>query len=233
MPFVLDRSSTSTCRSVAVRRQCTRETSAASTMKSALVARPTVLMAPGVKRKVPSSLRRIHMAGYLSTSLLRRRARLQLLEPVQHDVNLCRSWQSTLGERRSKAENPTVGRNVVWTRVRRIGNSESPRNRYRIRERQARLRPHGNRHELAGRRHVKQLRAVARPLRAPTSCDLILRASRRKRLDVGSGLTGTLFPDLVGHPPTVGRKRRVGRKHHRLDVAERRRLLFSNRERPE
>ena len=50
----------------AVRRQCSRDTSAASTMKSARGARPTVLMAPGGSRNVsgPSSaseLCRIHM----------------------------------------------------------------------------------------------------------------------------------------------------------------------------
>jgi hypothetical protein len=42
VPFVLERSTTSTTSAVAVNRQWTRDTSAASTMKSARVARPTV-----------------------------------------------------------------------------------------------------------------------------------------------------------------------------------------------
>ena len=52
VPFVLARSWTSRFSSPAVRRQCRRETSARSTMKSARAARPMVLMAPGLSRNV-------------------------------------------------------------------------------------------------------------------------------------------------------------------------------------
>ena len=45
----------------AVNRQCRRETSATSRMKSARGARPTVLTAPGLSRKVASALSRIHI----------------------------------------------------------------------------------------------------------------------------------------------------------------------------
>ena len=52
VPFVLSRSTTSRSAAPAVSRQWTRETSAASTMKSARAARPMVLIAPGRMRKV-------------------------------------------------------------------------------------------------------------------------------------------------------------------------------------
>src|SRR5262245_59111536 len=48
--------------------QCTRDTSAASTTKSARAARPIVLLAPNVRRKVigvlPFDLRSVHMRRY-------------------------------------------------------------------------------------------------------------------------------------------------------------------------
>src|SRR5687767_1543761 len=67
VPFVLSRSRTSSPPSGrAVTRQCTRDTSAASTMKSAPVARPIVRTPPGRTRNVfsgsPSvTVRRIHI----------------------------------------------------------------------------------------------------------------------------------------------------------------------------
>ena len=60
VPFVLARSSTSSFSSPAVRRQCRRETSARSTMKSARAARPMVLIAPALE---PKRQRRVFGSG--------------------------------------------------------------------------------------------------------------------------------------------------------------------------
>src|SRR5438034_5341657 len=69
VPFVLVRSTTSRLSSVAVSRQCRRETRAAWTTKSARGARPTVLTAPDRRRNVVSvsAFRRIHIDAYLNS----------------------------------------------------------------------------------------------------------------------------------------------------------------------
>src|SRR5690349_10186067 len=77
VPFVLSRSTTSSSAAPAVSRQCNRETSGASTMKSARVARPTVLMLPGrIRNRNGSSA----SSAVLSTHTQ------DLLHPCVHDV---------------------------------------------------------------------------------------------------------------------------------------------------
>src|SRR6185503_15586045 len=81
VPLVLSRSTTSSSVAPAVSRQCRRDTSAASTMKSARVARPTVLMLPGRIRNVNGNSA---PSAVLSTHTQ------QLLDPGMHDLAAAR-----------------------------------------------------------------------------------------------------------------------------------------------
>src|SRR5262249_56928106 len=88
------------------------------------------------------------------TRLLRRNTRLQLLEPVQDDVNLRLSARSGGGLAfHARADDAAVGHQIVGSWARRLGNPESTRHKDWIAERHTWTRSHRDRCELARRRY--------------------------------------------------------------------------------
>jgi hypothetical protein len=121
-------------------------------------------------------------------SLLRWYLGLQLLEPVEHDLNLRsggRTGRGVLSRRDDAEESLAVERDVVVSLETWAAFKKTLRHRHRVAEDECRPRRHAHRDELAVCRIVEQLLPVGRPrgMDAAGLRDLIRRPGRGKRLD--------------------------------------------------